>query len=90
MAETSEVKSGLDEIGQIIAEQRAVVDKAKSNAQSASSALAAIVTDFADVLATIDAYTGSDAFESLSQAEKARFTAEFIALKAEADAIVAV
>lgn len=90
MATTSEVKTGLDLVAERIATQRAVVDKAKANAQSASDALAAIPTDFADLIATIDAYTGADEFETLAQAEKARLTTEFNALKTEADTIAAV
>ena len=90
MAQTSEVKSGLDAIGEIITGQRAVIEKAQSNAQIASDALAAILVDYADVIATIDAYTGADAFETLSKDEKARLANEFTALKALADAIVAV
>lgn len=90
MATTSEVKTGLDLVAERIAAQRAVVNKAKSNAQQASDALAAIPTDFADLIATIDAYTGADEFETLAQAEKARLQAEFTALKNEADTIAAV
>lgn len=90
MATTSEVKTGLDQIAAVIAAQRAVVNKAKQNAQAASDALAAIPVDFADVAGTIDGYTPSDDFESLAIAEKARLITEYQALKAEADAIVAV
>ena len=92
MATASEIKSGMDDIAVRIAEQRAVVNKAKSNAQIASDALAAIVTDYADVITTIDAFAGNstDYFERLAKAEKAKLQAEFVAHKAQADAIVAV
>ena len=89
MATTSEVKSGLNRIAELIEGQRAVVAKAKSNAQTASEALAAIPADYADVIATIDAFVGGNAFEDLSKDEKAKLATEFTALKAEADAIVA-
>lgn len=90
MATTSEVKSGLDVSASIVAEQRDIVDKAQSNADLGTAALAAITTDYADVIATIDAYAGSDVFETLTQAEKAKLQTEFTALKGDADAIVAI
>ena len=92
MATASEIKSGMDDIAVRIAEQRAVVNKAKSNAQIASDALGAIAADYADVIATIDAFAANstDYFERLAKAEKAKLQAEFVALKAQADAIVAV
>jgi len=89
MAETSEVKSGLDNIAEVISANRAVIAKAKTNAQAAADALNAIPVDYADVATTIDAYTGADQFEVLAQAEKSRLIAEYQALKAIADAIVA-
>lgn len=90
MSTTSEVKGGLDEIAAIISSQRAIIDKAKANAGIVSANLAAITTDYADVISTIDGYVGSDVFETLAQDEKTKLVAEFAALKAEADAIVAV
>ena len=92
MATASEIKSGMDDIAVRIAEQRAVVNKAKSNAQLASDALGAIATDYADVIASIDAFAANSAdyFERLAKAEKAKLQAEFVALKAVADGIVAV
>ena len=90
MATASEIKTGMDEIASRIADQRGVVAKAKSNAQIASDALAAIVTDFADVIATIDGFAANstDYFERLAKAEKAKLQSEFVALKAVADSIV--
>jgi hypothetical protein len=90
MATTSQIKNGLDIISERIQDARAVVDKSKSNALLASNSLAALATTHADVLSTIDGYVGSDADEALYKAEKASLTAEFTALKAVADAIVAV
>lgn len=83
----STVKSGLDEISTLISEQRFVLQKIIAMAQGASDALAAIPTDYSAVLAEIDAYGTSDAFESLSKAEKAKMTAEFTTLKATLDQI---
>lgn len=90
MASTSEVKSGLNEVAQIIADQRAVLAKAQQNAANASAALAAISTDYSDVAATINAYGTTNAFEALSKAEFAKLQTEFTALKSAADSIVAV
>lgn len=92
MATASQVKAGLDQIATLISEQRAVMEKVKSNAALASAALAAIPTNFADVIATIDGYAANstDYFERLSKAEKAKMAAEFTALKADADAVAAV
>ena len=83
MATTSEVKSGLDAIAELIAGNRAIIEKSKSNAAVASAALAVIPTDYADVIATIDGFVGTDAFEALAQDEKTKLAAEFTALKAD-------
>lgn len=92
MATASQVKAGLDEIAQIIRAQRAVMEKVKSNAGGASETLAAIPTDYADVLSTINGYSAesTDYFERLAKAELAKMTAEFAALKQDADAVAAV
>jgi hypothetical protein len=92
MASASQVKAGLDEIASLIREQRAVMEKVKSNAAIVSAGLAAIPADYADVIATIDAYAAgsTDYFERLAKAEKAKLAAEFTALKADADAVAAV
>ena len=89
MATTSEVKSGLDAVALVIAEASSTVDKAQSNAQLASDALGAIPANFADLIATIDAYAPTGEFESLAKDEKDKLATEFAALKAKADAIVA-
>lgn len=90
MATTSEVKVGLHAIAQIISEQRDVMKKVKSNAGLASTALGAVPTDFADVIATINGYGTADAFEAVAKAEFAKLTTEFLALKDDADAVAAV
>lgn len=90
MATASQVKVGLDDIASVIAAQRDVMKKAKSNAALASAALAALGTTYADVIATITAYGTSDAFEALSKAEYAKLLAEFNALKTVADGVAAI
>ncbi len=85
MATYSEVKVGLDAVAAIISEQRAMMTKVKSNAALASSALAAVPTDYADVVATIQAYGTANAAEAAAKAELAKLTTEFNALKAKAD-----
>ena len=88
MATTSEVKAGLDDISQSIRNSRQAYATAKARIQAARNELAAIPTTFSDVIATIDAYSGADAFEALSQAEKDKLATEFVALRNEMDALI--
>ena len=88
MATTSEVKAGLDDISRSIRDSRNAYAKAKAAIQSAHNQLAAIPTTFADVIAEIDGYDGSDAFEQVAQAEKAKLATEFVALQNEMDALI--
>lgn len=88
MATTSEVKAGLDSIAEEIAAVRKRFATAKSSIEGGSAALGNIPTKWADVIATIDGYSGTDAFEQLAQAEKAKLAAEFTALKTEIDALI--
>lgn len=92
MATYSEMKAGLDDIAVLIRQNKAVLAKAKSNGAQASESLASIVTDFAGVIAAIDAIPANttNAAEMLLRAEKAKLAAEFTALKGKADAIAAV
>jgi hypothetical protein len=92
MASYSEMKTGLDDISGIIRDNRAVLVKAKSNGSLASTELASIPTDFAAVIAAIDAIPANttNTAEMLLKAEKAKLATEFTALKAKADAIAAV
>lgn len=85
MATYSEVKAGLDAIASSISEQRAVMNKVKSNAAIASAELAALAATYADVVATINAYGTANAAEAAAKAELAKMVAEFTALKAKAD-----
>lgn len=89
MATPSQVDRALDDIARILSDQRAVMVKVKSNASGASGALDAIPTDFADVITTINGYGINDAFEAAAKARFAKFTAEFLALKGDADAVAA-
>ena len=88
MATTSEVKAGLDAIASEIAAVRTRFESSKSSIQGGSTALGNIPTKYADVIATINAYTPTGAFETLSQDEKAKLQTEFVALKAELDALI--
>lgn len=89
VATISEVKQGLDDIAAAISVQQAVIDKAQSNAGLASAALSALATEYADLIATVNAYTPTGPFEMLAQDELTQLTTEFQSLKAKADAIVA-
>jgi len=88
MATASEVKAGLDDIAQSIRDSRKAFDQAKARIQAAYNQLDAIPVTFADVIAEIDGYDGSDAFEVLAQAEKAKMQAEFSALKTEINNLI--
>lgn len=90
MATSSQVKAGLDEIAEKIRDQRAVMEKVKSNAAGASTVLGALQTEYADVIATVQAYGTSNAFEALAKAELGKLSAEYTALKADADAVAAI
>lgn len=90
MATTSEVDVGMDEIAKILTEQRQVMIKAKLNAGSASTALAAIPTGYADVIATINSYGTTNAYEAAVKAKLAKMVTEFNALKTKADQVSAI
>jgi hypothetical protein len=90
MATYSEVKTGLDAIAAVIAEQRSAMGKVKSNSALASTALADLAADYADVVATIQAYGTADAAEAAAKAELGKLVAEFTALKSVADQVAAI
>ena len=90
MSTSSEVKSGLDAVAANIAGNRDKLAACVDTAGQVSVDLANLPTAFADVVATIQAYTPTGAFETLAKDELAKLTAEFAALKADADAIAAV
>ena len=89
MATTSEVKAALDDISQSIKTERQAFASAKARIVTASGNLGLIPTTFADAIATINAYTPTGAFETLAKDEKAKLQTEFLALKAEIDALIA-
>lgn len=90
MATYSEVKTGLDAIAAVISDQRAVMGKVKSNAALASTALNDLATDYADVVATINAFGTANVAEALAKADLAKLTTEFQALKALADQVAGI
>jgi hypothetical protein len=91
MATTSEIKVGLDAIAQVIAAQRAVIEKAQQNAAAASGVLGNLPTDWADLISTVQAFpSNGNAFQNVSKAELAALATEYTALKAAADQLVAV
>lgn len=90
MATASEIKVGLDEIARVVADQRAVVQKAKQNAGAASLALADLPTTYGDLIATVQAFPAGNAWQNHAKAELAALATEYNALKTAADTIVAV
>ena len=89
MATTSQVKAALDDISQSIKTERQAFASAKARILAASSNLAAIPTVVSDVIATIDGYAPTGAFETLAKDERAKLGTEFTALKSEIDALIA-
>jgi 2,4-dienoyl-CoA reductase-like NADH-dependent reductase (Old Yellow Enzyme family) len=89
MATSSEVKAGLDAIAEAISKNRARIVTCVATAGEVSTALGALATTYAAVVATINGYGTTDAFEALSKAELAKMVTEYNALKADADAIAA-
>lgn len=89
MATTSEIEVGMTAIASRLYDQRQIMVKVKQNATAASTSLAAISNDFADVIATINAFGAGNAYEVAVKAKLAKMTTEFQALKAVADAVAA-
>ena len=89
MATISEVKQGLDAVAEKIASARNRFEASKVAIQNNSSTLGQIPTAHSDVLTTIDGYAPSGAFETLAKDEKAKLQTEFVALKADIDALIA-
>lgn len=90
MATTSEIEVGLDEIAQIISEQRAVLKKAQSNATVAKTVLGELPTKYADLIATVGAFGQGNTWEENVKAKFDKLAAEFIALDGSANAMIAV
>jgi flagellin-like hook-associated protein FlgL len=89
MATYSEVKKGLDDIATTIQNGQKTFDRAKAAISNVSGDLAAIPTTFADVIATIEGYTPTGAFETLTKDERSKLQTEFQALKSKVDALIA-
>ena len=89
MATTTEVKKSLDDIATIIVTERQAFANAKARIQAASGNLAAIPTQYAGVISTIDLYVPTGAFETLAKDERAKLATEFAALKADIDTLIA-
>lgn len=77
MATTSEVSTALDDITRIIVQQRAIVREAIGAAASAETSLNSLAGTYADVISTLTAYTGADAWEAQVKAEFNRLATEF-------------
>jgi hypothetical protein len=91
LATASQVDSALDAIALSLTTQREAMVKVKAQAASTSGILDALPTAYSDAIATINGY-GVDPVnphESLAVARLAKYTAEFVALKAVADAVAA-
>lgn len=88
MATTSQVKADLDSISQHISGSRSMLNNAKANLLAARNQLAAIPATYSDTISTIDGYTPTGAFETLSKDEKAKLATEFTALKGELEDIL--
>lgn len=86
MADTSEVKAALDTVARIIAEAKSTSDRAKANLKSARDILAAIPTDYAEIITTINGYVPTGAFETLCKDELAKLSANFQSLKTTLEA----
>jgi hypothetical protein len=89
MATTSEVKQGLDDIAETIRRASKRYANAKTQIELAATELGQIPVTYADVVAEINTYTPTGAFETLAKDEKAKLTTDFQALKATIDALTA-
>lgn len=90
MATISQVEAGLDSIAERINSARATMSKVQSNALGASEALAAITTDFADVIATVQAYGTSNAYDAATKAKFTKMVTEYNDLKTIADQVAGI
>lgn len=91
MATPSQVKSGLDDIAHTIAKNRERMLGIKSTATEVSQSLDLLASTHADVVNTISAYpaNSTDYFERTAKDSLTKLTNEFVALKADADAVAA-
>lgn len=82
MATSSEVKAGLDDISATIRQLRFEMKRCKVSVTNTKTALTNLPTQYADVVATVQAFGTTNAFEALSKAELTKLTAEYQALLA--------
>lgn len=90
MSTVSEVEVGLDAIAASISQQRQTMIKVKANAANVSDTLSAITTNYADVIATIQGFGDTDAYEAATKAKFNKLTTEFLALKQSADQVAGI
>lgn len=81
MATTSEVKSGLQSISDIIAGANSGFTQAITKILALRNQLNDIPTQYSDVISTVDGYTPTGAFETLAKDEKTKLQTEFVALR---------
>ena len=83
MATSSQVKTGLDNISDVIVAQRAILKNVVQQAVSVGVELDGLAMTYADVIATIEAYpaNSTDAFEAVSASEFNKMVAEYTALR---------
>ena len=84
MATISEVEAALDDVSRTIITERQQLKNAKARMTTGEGNLNSIPTVFADAIATINAYTGSDPVVLLAKDKLAKLTTEFQALKGDA------
>ena len=95
MAEKHEINPALTDIERTIAVEKAAFALQKAKMQTSSGNLGLIPTQFADVIATIDAYTPGlevtpeNIDEHLWKKRRETITTDFLALKALIDAQIA-
>ena len=83
---TSQVKSGLDALGQNISGNQGRAGDIKAQLSDLIAKLDAIPADSASLIAVINGYTPTGPFEELAQDELAKLTTEFTALKSAVQA----
>jgi hypothetical protein len=81
MATISQVKAGLDEIAQIVRTARTQLTQSKLQVAAIEAQLNNIPATYADVLATINGFAPTGAYQTLAKDELAKLTTEFQALK---------
>ena len=90
MATISEIKAGLDDIAQTIRTERQAMKSSKARISSGQGNLNLLPTVFADIIADINGFTPTGAFEELAKDELAKLTAEYLALVSDAGDAVTV